>query len=179
VAFGAAHLQNSQFSIVNSTFSGNLATQGVGAALFSSGSSASSLILNSTFADNQALGGPGYFSAAMFGDSYFPINNSVFSNNTSNDPWNPMQCAFAPANGSGDMQWPSVHTIGGSADLPCVNGITFADPLLGPLANNGGPTATHLPAPGSPLRGSGHGCPATDQRGNSRDAARCTVGAVE
>jgi len=179
VAFGAAHLQNSQFSIVNSTFSGNLATQGVGGALFSSGSSGSSMILNSTFANNQALGGPGYFSAAMFGDSYFPINNSVFSNNTSNDPWNPMQCGFAPANGSGDMQWPSTRTIGGAADLPCVNGITFADPLLAPLGNNGGPTATHLPAPGSPLRGAGRGCPATDQRGNPRDPARCTIGAVE
>ena len=179
VAFGAAHLQNSQFSIVNSTFSGNLATQGVGGALFSSGSSGSSMILNSTFANNQALGGPGYFSAAMFGDSYFPINNSVFSNNTSNDPWNPMQCGFAPANGSGDMQWPSTRTIGGAADLPCVNGITFADPLLAPLGNNGGPTATHLPAAGSPLRGAGHGCPATDQRGNPRDPARCTIGAVE
>ena len=179
VAFGAVQLQNSQFSIVNSTFSGNLATQGVGGAFFSSGSSGSSLILNSTFADNQALGGPGYFSAAIFGDSYFPINNSVFSNNTSNDPWNPMQCTFVPANGSGDMQWPSTRTIGGGDDLPCVNGIAFADPLLGPLANNGGPSATHLPAPGSPLRGAGLGCPATDQRGNPRDAARCTIGAVE
>jgi hypothetical protein len=179
VAFGAAHLQNSQFTIVNSTFSGNLATQGVGGALFSSGSSGSSLILNSTFANNQALGGPGNFSAAMFGDSYFPINNSAFSNNTTDDPWNPMQCTFAPANGSGDMQWPSTRTIGGGADLPCVNGIAFADPLLGPLANNGGPTATHLPAPGSPLRGAGHGCPATDQRGNPRNAAQCTIGAVE
>jgi len=179
VAFGAAHLQNSQFSIVNSTFSGNLATQGVGGALFSSGSSGNSLILNSTFADNRALGGPGNFSAAMFGDSYFPINNSVFSNNTTDDPWNPMQCTFVPANGSGDMQWPSVRTIGGAADTPCVNGIAFANPLLAPLANNGGPTATHLPAPGSPLRGAGHGCPATDQRGNPRNAAQCTIGAVE
>jgi len=179
VAFGAAHLQNSQFSIVNSTFSGNVATQGVGGAFFSSGSSGSSLILNSTFADNQALGGPGYFSAAIFGDTYFPINNSVFSNNTSNDPWNPMQCTFVPANGSGDMQWPSTRTIGGAADLPCVNGIAFADPLLGPLANNGGPTSTHVPALGSPLRGAGSGCPATDQRGNPRNAERCTIGAVE
>jgi hypothetical protein len=77
------------------------------------------------------------------------------------------------------MQWPSARTIGGAADLPCVSGIAFADPLLGPLANNGGSTATHLPAAGSPLRGAGRGCPATDQRGNPRDAARCTIGAVE
>jgi hypothetical protein len=177
--FGAAQLQSSRFDIVNSTFSGNVATYGVGGALFTNGSWGESRILNSTFADNRANGGPGLFSAAIFGDSYFAINNTVFSNNTSDDPWNPMQCTVAPAGGSGDMQWPSVHAAGGSPDTPCVYGIAFADPLLGPLANNGGPTATRLPAAGSPLRGAGRDCPATDQRGNPRDPARCTSGAVE
>jgi hypothetical protein len=179
VAFGAAHLQNSRFEIVNSTFSNNVATQGVGGALYSGGSSPSSRILNSTFADNRANGGAGYFSAAMFGDSHFPIDNTVFSNNTSDDPWNPMQCTFVAASGAGDMQWPRQRAAGGATDLACVNGIVFADPLLGSLGDHGGRTATHLPAAGSPLRGAGRDCPATDQRGNPRDRARCTVGAVE
>ncbi len=41
------------------------------------------------------------------------------------------------------------------------------DPLLGPLANNGGPTLTQEPHPTSPLINSGHnrGAAATDQRG--------------
>ncbi|MCC6847117.1 MAG: hypothetical protein IT294_01350 [Deltaproteobacteria bacterium] len=69
------------------------------------------------------------------------------------------------------------------------------DPLLGPLADNGGPTATHLPAAGSPAIDAGdpagcsdeNGTPlASDQRGAPRPVdgdgdgdARCDGGAVE
>ena len=80
--------------------------------------------------------------------------------------------------------------VGGAA------GDTFdQDPLLQPLADNGGPTETHLPGPGSPVIDTGDpgGCadPAgdpltTDQRGAPRpidgdgdDASRCDRGAVE
>lgn len=45
-----------------------------------------------------------------------------------------------------------------------------ADPLLGPLADNGGPTLTHALLPGSPARDAGNPAvpnpPATDQRGS-------------
>jgi LPXTG-motif cell wall-anchored protein len=59
---------------------------------------------------------------------------------------------------------------------------------LGPLANNGGPTMTHLPLTGSDAIDGGvaTGCPKTDQRGVSRPqdgnndgVAVCDVGAVE
>ncbi len=66
------------------------------------------------------------------------------------------------------------------------------DPDLGALQNNGGPTETMAPAPGSPAiaripRGSiANGvqlCPGVDQRGVSRpqppNGAACTIGAVE
>jgi hypothetical protein len=62
------------------------------------------------------------------------------------------------------------------------------DPLLGPLAANGGWTRTHAPLPGSPAidGGSPGACPAADQRGVPRPldgdasaAAACDVGAVE
>ena len=62
------------------------------------------------------------------------------------------------------------------------------DPLLGPLAANGGPTATHLPTVGSPAIGvipSGTPglCDAStpsDQRGVARpQGGACDVGAVE
>jgi hypothetical protein len=47
-----------------------------------------------------------------------------------------------------------------------------ADPLLGPLANNGGPTQTHVPLPGSPVIDAGDPAipdpPPTDQRGFPR-----------
>ena len=62
---------------------------------------------------------------------------------------------------------------------------------LGPLADNGGPTPTHAPLPGSPvIDGGGFTCPtAADQRGRPRPAAAgtddhtglpaCDLGAVE
>ena len=75
-----------------------------------------------------------------------------------------------------------------SSDLVGVN------PLLGPLAANGGPTLTHMLRPGSPAIdawydgsvGPGSSCPALDQRGvrrpvdGNRDGrAGCDIGAVE
>jgi hypothetical protein len=63
------------------------------------------------------------------------------------------------------------------------------DVMLGPLADNGGTTQTHLPQPGSPaidFVASGCPPPATDQRGAARpvDADNngtvwCDAGAVE
>lgn len=56
------------------------------------------------------------------------------------------------------------------------------NPLLGPLAGNGGPTQTMALQAGSPAidGGDGAGCPATDQRGVPRPGgAACDVGAFE
>jgi hypothetical protein len=56
------------------------------------------------------------------------------------------------------------------------------DPRLGPLQDNGGPTPTMLPLPGSPLLGTGDPtqAPSTDQRGLSRPAGGPTdIGAVQ
>jgi hypothetical protein len=64
------------------------------------------------------------------------------------------------------------------SDCPGIVG----DPLLGSLQDNGGPTATQLPAAGSAaidLVPAG-GCPAADQRGVARpQGAACDAGAVE
>jgi hypothetical protein len=51
--------------------------------------------------------------------------------------------------------------------------------MLAPLKTNGGPTRTMLPMMGSPAIGAGKSCPMTDQRGVTRKADGCTVGAVE
>jgi large repetitive protein len=64
-------------------------------------------------------------------------------------------------------------------------GRDVVDLLLGALADNGGPTLTHLPQPGSLAidAGTGAGCPAADQRGVARTGpgtgSACDVGAVE
>jgi uncharacterized repeat protein (TIGR01451 family) len=57
-----------------------------------------------------------------------------------------------------------------------------ANPLLGPLANNGGPTDTHALLAGSPAidAGDSANCPSPDQRGVSRPQAEgCDIGAFE
>jgi cysteine-rich repeat protein len=67
--------------------------------------------------------------------------------------------------------------------------ITGVDPLLGPLADNGGRTRTHALLPGSPAINAGHPgtpangdaiCPTTDQRGVVRPVGpACDIGAFE
>jgi predicted outer membrane repeat protein len=179
-AAGAGQLISDELNITNTTFAGNVATKGLGGALALSGSDAGGFIRNATFSGNESTGGPGYFSAAIFGTLNFPVTNTVFANNLTQDAGSPMQCGFtAGALGSDDVQWPQKHVVGGLADTSCVNAIRFVDPKLGVLANNGGPTPTVAPAATSPLHGAGTNCPATDQRGIARNTAHCTIGAVE
>ena len=176
---GAADLVSDTLEVTNTTFAGNIATKGVGGALSLSNPGAAGWINNATFAGNQSSGGPGYFSAAIFGSTDFPITNTVFANNLSADGGSPMQCFFSPGSGANDVQWPQKRPVGGLNDNVCVTGIRFADPQLGALAANGGPTPTALPASTSPLRKAGRACAATDQRGVARNTAQCTIGAVE
>jgi hypothetical protein len=68
--------------------------------------------------------------------------------------------------------------------IPGTNNILGVDPRLGPLANNGGPTMTHAPLPGSPVIGAGNPAlpdpPTTDQRGFPRTADPAVdMGSVE
>src|ERR1017187_2627413 len=76
-----------------------------------------------------------------------------------------------PANWSGTIT-DAGHNL--SADASCVftgtGSRTNINPMLGPLANNGGPTLTMALLPGSPAidAGGSAGAPATDQRGVAR-----------
>ncbi len=77
-------------------------------------------------------------------------------------------------------------TISGSGIVPLATDTVGANPLLGPLANNGGPTPTMLPGPGSPVLdrvpNGTNGCSptATDQRGLTRlSGSGCDIGSVE
>ena len=74
------------------------------------------------------------------------------------------------------------YGLGGTAPLSCGGTIPNANPRLGPLQNNGGPTPTHALLPGSLAieAGTNAGCPATDQRGVSRpQGVACDIGAFE
>jgi hypothetical protein len=84
-------------------------------------------------------------------------------------------------------------TTGTACGVTTATDLVNKNPLLGPLAANGGPTQTMLPGTTSPaadvipespattLRGVAV-CPGTDQRGDARPGhgeTRCTIGAVE
>lgn len=75
-----------------------------------------------------------------------------------------------------------------SSDATCAASLTGpgdlnnTNPLLGPLANNGGPTPTHALLAGSPAIDAAGGCPppATDQRGVARpQGSACDIGSFE
>ncbi len=172
-AQGCAGIQadGTTLDFVNDTFEGNATTGSgaVGGAICLFGGSGA--LTNVTFADNVVDG----FGAAIFGNPTLTIDNTLFSNNTGNNPGAPMQCQVT-ATGSGDLQFPANHTNGGAADTACVPRVTLSDPELGALGSNGGPTPTMLPMAGSPALGIGDACPPTDQRGVTRPGSGCTSG---
>jgi hypothetical protein len=176
---GAVQADGSLLDFRNVTLSGNVATKGIGGAIciFSNGGT----LTNCTLSGNKALGGSSFsdfYGAAIFGGN-LTLENTVLANNTTQNSMGRMQCAGgAPEAGSHDLQWPRNKVVGGSPDSECVTGITFADPALGPLQDNGGSTATMAPAAAASVVQVGVSCPATDQTGKSRKNP-CTLGALE
>ena len=126
---------------------------------------------NSTFANN-GIGLSNEGSNEVF------LDNSVLANSTISDCEGDFSGSFNLIEADNCTQ-----VNGQSSTI-----ITGVDPMLGPLADNGGPTRTHALIAGSPAVDSGDdpNCPATDQRGFSRPAdgdgdstATCDMGAFE
>ncbi len=187
--------------LTNSTFSNNTALQGHGAAIQMK-SSAGTVVnaSNSTFYNNQAQGNAGaifasnsplyatnctfarnkadYAPAIFKGQSgSVTLKNTVFSDNLTDNAYSAVACHESFTDGGGNIQWPATKN-NGNADMSCVTGILFADPLLGELGDNGGPTPTLALGAGSPAIDYALDCPTTDQVGASRVGA-CDSGAVE
>jgi len=143
------------------------------------------LIDFTTITDNSAadIGGLGISS-----DISVPINASVISGNTA--PTDP-DIGFDPgAYGQADVNFTlvGVDSTSGTLNFDATGSTLLGqDPQLGPLADNGGPTFTHLPAAASPVvdvvTSGSVGCGdvvTSDQRGESRPSeAGCEAGSVE
>jgi len=172
---GTIQADGTTIDFTNVTFAGDHSAKSVGAALSLFG--VDGRIVNCTFSGN-VCDAANMFGAAVFGGPTLSVQNTIFASNTATNPTEPMQCKMT-ATGSGDLQWPDKKSNGTTADQACVTGITFADPKLGPLKDNGGAVPTMIPAAGSPAIGKGTSCPPTDARGKMRPSTGCTAGAAE
>jgi hypothetical protein len=178
------------FALTNATLSGNAASVESGA-FYHTGSETYSWIRNATIVANTgpvAGSGAGIFNRSGFVN----LGNSIVAGNqvpgiVGNQPEN---CVTAVV-----PERPQVFSAGNNVSDDGTCGFP-ADPRLGPLASNGGPTQTHAFLPGSPaidnvtsaiIAGRSIGCkdefgsPLTvDQRGVPRPlGAACDTGAVE
>jgi len=147
-------------------------TRGIGSGLVI-GDDTTGTLLNCTIAGNEAQ-----FASGIARVSPLTVRNTIISNLADNQ-YTPLNCtgsgyADPPGTGDHNIQWPN----GLKDDMDCTPGITRADPLLAGLADNGGPTPTATPMPGSPALAAGTDCPPTDQRGMPRSEP-CTLGALE
>ncbi len=190
---GAICVGSSAASVSNSTFTGNIAHQGGaignhytltvsnstflgngdgttyrGGGVYN-GYPGIATVFNSTFSGNSA----GYEVGGIFNDIYssLTLKNTIVANSIEGD-----NCSSQITDGGGNLSYPD-------ATCPGIN----ANPLLGPLQNNGGPTHTMALGPGSAAIDAADNaiCAAPpvnslDQRGIVRpQGPHCDIGAVE
>ncbi len=185
-------------TIVRSTFSGNTATAN-GGALINDSPAGLVQVINSTISGNNATTNGG--GIMLDGTGTVSLTNSTLANNGAPGGGGGIYAFLGPVtavnsivagSGGGNCVAAGGGSIGSTGpnidDDGSCPGFTNINPLLGPLANNGGATQTHALLTGSPAieAGSNAACPATDQRGVARpqDAdgdgnAVCDIGAFE
>lgn len=177
------------------TLSGGSNFSSGGGGLYNTGNT---LVVDSTITANTASGGGGI----MNGGGSLTVSNSTLSGNTTlaggGGIWNlsgtvTVEFSTITANTGGisdnvigtstSVLAAIVQDLSGSVSVDAYS-IVGGDPELGPLADNGGPTWTHLPAHDSPAVDRAIGAvgsdPVLDQRGVARpQGAAKDAGAVE
>jgi hypothetical protein len=178
---GGGVANSGHLTIINCTIAANNANLGGGIANFGVLD-----LVNSTVASNAVTGagadGGGIFYSGGSNNQLALLNTIVFNPGsgamTNNDVLGTISQAQADLFGS-------AVTIASGGDH---GGSKFGvNPLLGPLQNNGGPTATMALLPGSPGIGFGASSssipglfvPASDQRGDPRPANSIDIGAFQ
>jgi len=167
---GAVLIENSTFSAnfavggVGGSGSGNPAPNGIGlgGAVFSRNGAVD--VLNATFTANTATEGGAVYSVGDADSVTINLSNSILANSTALDDF-----GATTINGGTVVTGGITNLIETSTGY---NGgiVSTADPNLGPLQNNGGPSLTHALLASSPAIDSGSDVLATvtDQRGYAR-----------
>ncbi|MGH2953154.1 MAG: choice-of-anchor Q domain-containing protein [Solirubrobacterales bacterium] len=163
----------------NSTISGNSAYYGGGISAFPFFDEPIA-VTNSTIVDNQAeatgfASGGGIFLVGQDDDAdgetdTLTLSSTIVANNSSGEGGEDVDgSAGTFATGFSLIEDPTVTGGATLAETPAGSNLFGVDPQLGPLAGNGGPTLTHLPAPTSPALDVGvNNNLQTDQRGLAR-----------
>ena len=168
--------------LTNVTFHSNFAINN-GGAIYNNGDNGASSpnITNATFSGNSAVnGGAMYSSGSPSGVSSPIMRHLIMWDNSASGNGNDIYHNLAESN-----LFDSILEFGcpfdGVGNANCSN-VMDTNPLLGPLANNGGYSQTLLPAAGSSAIDAGNDtfCPGEDQRGESRpNGSTCDIGSVE
>jgi hypothetical protein len=180
---GGAISSSAPMTITNSTFTANSAGgaagggafsgRGTGGAIDVTGSSTAMLTNDTIDANSLGSASGATLGAGIDGSGTVTAQSTIVSGNTPGANCNPS----TPTS--------SDHSLEGPTGTTCRFDLPSADPLLGALADNGGPTKTQALGVGSPAIGDVPlaSCHATtDERGLPRPDAgdpRCDVGAYE
>ena len=167
--------------ITSSTISGNSASGNGGGVNAVQGAVT---VTNSTITGNSGSDGGGIYMIRFFA-SPLQVQNSIIAGNTATGAGPDLQ----PAPGSAlDIDFSLIGDTSGSGITPetGTGNLLNVDPLLGPLADNGGPTLTHAMQASSPAFNAGDpglvGPPNFDQRGagfSRVQIGRVDIGAFE
>jgi hypothetical protein len=178
---GGGVRNDGELVIINCTIAANTATAGGGIANFGTLRMADSTVAYNTVTGGGADGGGIYDGGGN--DLLALLSTIVYNPNsgaaTENDVLNPITQAQGDLFGSGTSAIGSVGDFGGNQ--------FNVNPLLGPLQNNGGPTATMALQSGSPALGAGAGTSlipsllvqSSDQRGDPRPSSSIDIGAFQ
>lgn len=173
------YINQGTVTATNTTVSGNTASNNYGG-IYITGSGANLYMQNSTIANNTRINttGTGYNGIYFGGGATASMINTILAYNQNRNCFSTLAPTSLGHNLSSDLHC----GLDQSGDLPGV------DPLLGPLADNGGSVHTHALLPGSQAIDAGDDvqCPVTDARGINRpydgdgdSTATCDIGAVE
>ncbi|OQX25343.1 MAG: hypothetical protein BWK80_16065 [Desulfobacteraceae bacterium IS3] len=171
---GGAVFNAGKLTMTNSTLSGNAASD-AGGALYNEGNAA---LLFCTIAKNTAENGGGIFSSEK---GMTEIKNTLITDNCRDTP---PACPYPDIAGEIRSQGHNLIRAAADGNAYTETDIPDQDPLLVPLADNGGPTPTHAIAVNGPAIDAadcndmeGH-LVAKDQRRAVR-AEKCDIGAFE
>ncbi|MGH2953981.1 MAG: choice-of-anchor Q domain-containing protein [Solirubrobacterales bacterium] len=170
--------QDDAVTILNSTISGNTADANGGGVYSNNDRDTERLFANSTIFANSAAEGGGIWALLVDddaeGEDVLELRSTIVAGNFATDEEPDLgDDDDVPAEDLGLFAF-GFSLIERPSDVPAVespvgSNVLGADPQLGPLAANGGPTLTHLPAPLSPALEAGiAGGLLTDQRGLPR-----------